>query len=328
MHGFNMIYELQSEHIFYNVLLNLLTFLKNKHYEFTVITPLTHQRILNRRKKPNISTISLRDIFGWNLPFEANDLESQLFSQLLNTGLISLQNGKYISQIRIASLADELFIHSAFPTDEQNAVFFGPDTYRFYYHLKQYLLNRKTPIHQAIELCCGTSAVALSIAKKFPSINQIITVDLNPKALMYSQIHKDFMKCKHILPIMGDLLGNINQKFDLIFANPPYIMDIKQRQYRHGGTALEGSEIAFKILEQGINKLTSTGSLFLYTGIAIDDQGQNKFLESLKIWIQKHPNFQYHYEEVDSDVFGEELDLPHYQHIERIAIAIILIEHK
>ena len=35
------------------------------------------------------------------------------------------------SALRVSSLGDQLYFHSAYPTCEPNAVFFGPDTYRF-----------------------------------------------------------------------------------------------------------------------------------------------------------------------------------------------------
>src|SRR3546814_16523480 len=40
-------------------------------------------------------------------------------------------DGMLHSLVRVSSLADCLYVHSAFPTDDQDAVFFGPDSYRF-----------------------------------------------------------------------------------------------------------------------------------------------------------------------------------------------------
>src|SRR5690606_35077169 len=79
------------------------------------------------------------------------------------------------------SLEGELFIHSSFPTTQQDAVFFGPDTYRFVYHLKQYLATEPRPFKRAAEICCGTSAAAISIAKYFPDHEEIFVADLTPK---------------------------------------------------------------------------------------------------------------------------------------------------
>ncbi|MGE8560261.1 MAG: methyltransferase small domain protein, partial [Acinetobacter sp.] len=63
-------------------LLFLLNFLKQKDYHFTVITPLSHQRILNRNAKVKNKALTLRDIFGWNLAFAEKDLEPEVFAIL------------------------------------------------------------------------------------------------------------------------------------------------------------------------------------------------------------------------------------------------------
>ena len=305
-------------------LLALLDFLKQQYYQFTVITPLSHQRILHRKQKQRQTAPTLRDIFGWNLPFNAQDLEAKVFASLKEAQLIRLEHGQWLSNIRVASLDQDLFIHSSFPTLEQDAVFFGPDTYRFAYHLKQYLTMLPHGLDRIVELCCGASAAAITLARHFPEISEILVTDINPKALFYSQVNIHFSGLNHIYPLQSDLFKNLAGKFDLIVANPPYLMDLQERQYRHGGNELDGTDLAFNILKQGIPRLNLSGSLFLYTGIAIHEQG-NKFLAALKNLMQDYPNFKYSYEEIDPDVFGEELEQPGYEHIERIALVLIKI---
>lgn len=45
--------------------------------------------------------------------------------------VLKSDNGMYRSTIRVSTLYDHLFAHSAYPTLASDAVFFGPDTYRF-----------------------------------------------------------------------------------------------------------------------------------------------------------------------------------------------------
>lgn len=104
-------------------LLYLLNFLKQQDYQFTAITPLSHQRILNRKQNDLNTEITLKDIFGWNLGFKKTDLDPALFSILEEYQLLQVHENQYVSQVRVASLDNELFIHSAFPTIEQDAVF-------------------------------------------------------------------------------------------------------------------------------------------------------------------------------------------------------------
>ena len=106
-----------------DALLYLLNFFKKNSYQFTVITPLSHERILKRKKVQSSEPKTLQDIFGWNLPFSAKDLDQVLFPLLMQAELIQAENDSFVSKIRVASLEDELFIHSAYPTVENDAVF-------------------------------------------------------------------------------------------------------------------------------------------------------------------------------------------------------------
>ena len=308
-------------------LLYLLNFLKQQDYQFTAITPLSHQRILDRKQNDLNKKITLKDIFGWNLGFKKTDLDPALFSILEEHQLLKFQENLYLSQVRVASLNNALFIHSAFPTIEQDAVFFGPDTYRFAYHLKQYLASRSDPLKRAVELCCGTSAAAISIAKYFPDYDELIVADLNPKALLYSQMNIDFAGLKKIHPVQSDLFANLQGQFDLIFANPPYLIDPHQRQYRHGGDELDGNALSFRIIKEGIQHLNPRGCIFLYTGVTVTQDG-NRFVEHLENLMRQYKNISWSYEEIDPDIFGEELEQPAYQHVDRIALALVKIEVK
>lgn len=306
-------------------LLYLLNVLKQKNYQFTPITPLSHQRILARKNSAPPTETTLQDIFGWNIKFKKTDLEPALFALLEENQLLQVYEDHYSSLVRVASLDQHLFIHSAFPTLEQDAVFFGPDTYRFVYHLKQYLASQSRSFKRAVELCCGTSAAAISIARHFPDYEELMVADLNPKALFYSQININVACMDQLRSVQSNLFSNLEGQFDLIFANPPYLIDPDQRQYRHGGNELDGNDLSFAIIKQGLLRLNPKGHLFLYTGVSITIYG-NRFLASLENLMQEHKNIHWSYEEIDPDIFGEELEQPAYQHVERIALALITFE--
>jgi len=318
---------LQSQQSQQQALLYLLNYLQQNEYQFTAITPLSHQRILDRKQLRPDTKLTLQDIFGWNVKFKPADLDTTLFSLLRDNQLLQEQQGQYSSLIRVASLDQQLFIHSAFPTLAHDAVFFGPDTYRFSYHLKQYLSQQSRPFKRAVELCCGTSAAAVSIAKHFPDYDELFVADLNPTALLYSQINISFAGVPHLYPVHSNLFSNLEGAFDLIFANPPYLIDPEQRQYRHGGHELNGNALSFRIIQEGIQRLLPGGQLFLYTGVTITQHG-NPFLDCLEDLLASYPQMLWSYEEIDPDIFGEELEQPAYQQIDRIALALVKIELK
>src|SRR4051812_25725912 len=97
-------------------------------YRFTTPTPETHRRVVSR--KGGLSR-DLRDVFGWSLPFEEPLLPPRLLALLAESGALLRDGTRLRSGVRYSSLGDGLFVHSAYPTREPEAVFFGPDTYRY-----------------------------------------------------------------------------------------------------------------------------------------------------------------------------------------------------
>ena len=58
------------------------------------------------------------------------------------------------------------------------------------------------------------------MARHFPDHEEIFVADLNPKALLYSQINIDFSGFNSIRPVQSNLFSGLEGQFDLIFANP------------------------------------------------------------------------------------------------------------
>lgn len=104
--------------------------------------------------------------------------------------------------------------------------------------------------------------------------------------------------------------------FDLIVANPPYLLDAAERAYRHGGGPL-GAGLSLQIVQAAIVRLARGGALWLYTGVAMTD-GDDAFLRHATALLDE-AGLRWTYEEIDPDVFGEELDTPAYSDAERIA---------
>ena len=114
----------------------------------------------------------------------------------------------------------------------------------------------------------------------------------------------------------SDVLQGITGSFDLIVANPPYMLDAGARAYRHGGGTL-GAGLSLRIVNESLGRLTHGGSLLLYTGVAMID-GHDPFLAAIRAQLNDS-RWSWHYQELDPDVFGEQLLEPGYQQVERIA---------
>ncbi len=292
-------------------------------YRFTTVTPLTHQRVLARRGREPGTT--LRDIFGWNLSFEPGAVPAALLADMEHAGLVRRTGTLLRSNVRIASLGDDLFLHSAYPTAEENAVFFGPDTSRFARFVLHALSERKAqPRARVLDVGCGSGAGGIAVARALAATGTPATVvmnDINPLALQYTGINAEVAGVPIELA-QGDALSAVEGAFDLIVSNPPYLDDAAQRAYRHGGTRL-GRALSARIAAESLKRLAPGGQLLLYTGVAMVD-GDDPFLAELRPLLEAS-GFDWSYAEIDPDVFGEELERPVYAHIDRIAAVGLVV---
>lgn len=295
-------------------LVELLHALQRHGYRFTAVTPATHATVLGR-SPPRRPT--LRDVFGWNRPFEPADLEPELLALLEKAEAVAGHGGKLRSRVRVASLGNDLFIHWAFPTDEVDAVFFGPDTYRFVRFLQEQVPTLGVVRH-IVDMGAGTGAGGIGISRSLGEA-RVTLVDVNPTALRYAAINAEAAGAGIEL-IQSD---RVPGGFDILIANPPYMIDTAGRSYRDGGDLL-GGEVALHWIEQGLASLGEGGTILLYTGAAYVDGASPLILALERECRSAGASFTAN--EIDPDVFGEELTQPAYREVERIAAIGIRID--
>ncbi|CAN1600796.1 class I SAM-dependent methyltransferase [Pseudomonas sp. B21-028] len=288
-------------------------------YRFITPTPLTHERV--NQRPGNERSRTLRDVFGWSRPFAPGLISADEQRQLQEAEVLEERQGLLHSRVRWSSLDGLLFAHSAFPTQSSDAVFFGPDSYRFAQLIHTHLQQNFTAVHRAVDIGCGAGVGAIVIARARREA-QVLALDINPLALRLSAVNAALAEVGNLEIAHSDLLQNVDGQFDLIVANPPYMADPAERAYRDGGGAL-GAGLSLRIVEQALPRLTPGGSLVLYTGVAMVD-GRDPFLEALGTW-RDSPDFGWTYKELDPDVFGEELLTPGYRDVERIAVVALVV---
>lgn len=288
-------------------------------YRFITPTPLTHQRVNERAG--NESAQTLKAAFGWNRPFASGLLPSEQQSSLLGSGIIERQGDRFISCVRWSTLNHLLLLHSAFPTTQEDSVFFGPDTYRFAQSIERQIDAAQQPIRRAVDIGCGSGAGALVIARACPEA-EVLAVDINPKALAFTQVNAQLAGLAKVRVAHSNILSGVDGSFDLIVANPPYMKDAKQRAYRHGGDAL-GADLSVRIVRESVDRLSDGGVLVLYTGVAIVD-GYDPFIAAVQECLETG-GFRWRYSELDPDVFGEELLEPGYERVDRIAAVELVV---
>lgn len=304
-------------------LVDLLAYLRHVNYQHVAITPSSHARIYKRDAQGWAKTV--RDIVGWGRPFHADVAGEPLFGLMQAGDALQPVEMGWRSKVRVASLSGQLFLHSAYPTLEASSVFFGPDTYRFVQAVQRYAESERPRVRRAVDIGTGSGVGAIALARLFPDA-EVLGVDINPHALALARVNAMANGCHHVQMLHSDLLHDVQGEFDLIIANPPYLIDAAQRSYRHGGGAL-GAELSLSMVDAAMARLSPGGALVLYTGVAMVD-GADPFLAEVGTRLQNKPGFTWNYTEIDPDIFGEELDLPPYDIADRIAAVVLTLKRE
>lgn len=141
---------------------------------------------------------------------------------------------------------------------------------------------------KVLDLCTGSGAIAISISKYLPE-SEVIASDISNDALEVARANDKEGKIKFI---NSNLFDNIQEKFDVIVSNPPYIKTselktLSKEVLNEPILALDGGEdgLAFykKIIEQAHKFLNKDGYLCLEIGE--DQQDEITFL------LEKNSNY-------------------------------------
>lgn len=310
-----------------DALLDLVRFVTQAGYRFTTPTPLTHQRVLANRGLQEGRTLT--DIFGWNMRVPESAISPTLLKLMKNAGVSLRQGGEVRSGVRIATIDEDSLLHSQYPTSQESAVFLGPDTYRFVRFIKHALQGREARAQSArptriIDIGCGSGAGGIAAARQIARAGAAVSLtmnDINPVALRYTAINARLANIPVVLAA-GDTFSTVDGEFDLIVSNPPYLADDAGRAYRDGGASL-GRALSVRIAAEALTRLAPGGTLLLYTGVAIVD-GNDPFRAEL-LPLLGALDCEWSYEQIDPDVFGEELEREVYAHADRIAVVGLVV---
>lgn len=152
---------------------------------------------------------------------------------------------------------------------------------------------------QMLDLCTGSGAIAISIAKKMQEIAeeyQVIATDISDKALEVAQRNaRQNQVQKQIQFLQSDMFSNLKEReFDVIVSNPPYIetkviQTLSKEVRKEPRIALDGGEDGLKfyreILENAKQYLKTGGYVLVEIGY---DQGE----KLVKLWQELKENCQ------------------------------------
>jgi methylase of polypeptide subunit release factors len=299
--------------------------LQQAGYAFTTISNPSHRRV--NAREHNAVARDLRGVFGWNRPFAAGVVGDEVFRLMEATGILvedATADGApgerlYRSALRASTAGGELYFHSAYPTHDVDSVFFGPDTYRFIQVIDAALASGEQ-VARAVDIGAGAGPGAMTVARAYPAA-QVWAVDINPKSLAITALNAQLGGLSNVEVALSDMLAGVDGQFDLIVANPPFMVDDDQRTYCHGGGDL-GEGLSHAIVDSAIARLAPGGRLVLYTCLPIID-GVDPFRQQAGGRLTA-AGFQWQYREIDPDVFGGELGDNIHRNTDRIAAIALM----
>lgn len=137
-------------------------------------------------------------------------------------------------------------------------------------------IAKKINAKKILDLCTGSGAIAISLAKYLPS-TQVTALDISSKALEVAKLNAKTNNVEsQITFVESNLLENLpKEKYDMIVSNPPYIKqdiikELDREVQKEPHIALDGGKDGLdfyrKIIDSGYEYLKYGGYLCLEIG--------------------------------------------------------------
>jgi carbamoyltransferase len=224
----------------------------------------------------------------------AGVLSRRLYEQLLRGGLLQRSNRGVRAQLRIDAVADQYLI-----ADRR----FRPGTTRalglrgrdpVYPASSDSLILRDAILapdaRRVLDLCTGSGVQALRLAHSAQThrAEQIVAVDLNPRAAAIARLNAQLNGAANVEVRVGNLYDSIrSEQFDLIIANPPFVASpyVSGPAYHSGGEL--GDTVLRRIVDGWGTHLTGGGRAFAITHRAL--RSGEEIEAVARVWFRGFP---------------------------------------
>ena len=204
----------------------------------------------------NYSKYSKNEIILSN--FDLNQINIDLFNKVLNRRLSNEPISKIINKKNFWK--DEFYVNE-FVLDPR------PETEGIVEESIKLIKNKNSNI-KILDIGTGSGALAISLAREFINAS-IMAIDISEEAIKVANLNIKNKKLNNQIQLRKITLDNINEKFDLIVSNPPYLTkkELENTSYEIKNyeplIALDGGEDGLKFyrdFSKKINKIMNINS--------------------------------------------------------------------
>jgi release factor glutamine methyltransferase len=207
----------------------------------------------------NYSKYSKNEIILSN--FDLDQINIDLFNKVLDRRLSKEPISKIINKKNFWK--DEFYVNE-FVLDPR------PETEGIVEESIKLIKNKNSNI-KILDIGTGSGALAISLAREFINAN-IMAIDISKEAIKVANLNINNKKLNNQIQLRKTTLDNINEKFDLIVSNPPYLTkkELKNTSYEIKNyeplIALDGGEDGlnfYRDFSKKINKIMNVNSYLL-----------------------------------------------------------------
>lgn len=207
----------------------------------------------------NYSKYSKNEIFLSN--FDLDQININLFNKVLNRRLSNEPISKIINKKNFWK--DEFYVNK-YVLDPR------PETEGIIEESTKIIKNKHSSI-KILDIGTGSGAIAISLAREFINAN-IMAIDISEEAINVANLNVNNKKLNNQIQLKKITLDNINEKFDLIVSNPPYLTkkELENTSYEIKNyeplIALDGGEDGlnfYRDFSKKINKIMNQDSHLL-----------------------------------------------------------------
>jgi len=229
----------------------------------------------------NYSKYSKNEIILSN--FDLDLININLFNKVLNRRLANEPISKIINKKNFWK--DEFYVNE-FVLDPR------PETEGIVEESLKLIKNKQSSI-KILDIGTGSGALAVSLAREFINAD-IMAIDISKEAIKVAKVNIYNKKLNNQIQLRNITLDNINEKFDLIVSNPPYLTkkELENTSYEIKNyeplIALDGGDDGlnfYRDFSKKINKIMNVNSYLLL------EIGEGQLTDCLDIFSLSGLNF-------------------------------------